>query len=276
MRTAPQPRDTRSKSLRIASLAGFFLLCAAAPPALAEDPATAPFPPAISPPPASDPEHPGLAPDAELLLRRTSDVLAAAKTLTLDVEMLREVRLGDGQVTTLASSTALAMRRPDGMRADIRGDATIADVIYDGKRLVVHAVAQRAYAEMPAPGTIDELLPVLQDKLGLPIDVGELLVKDPYSQLAADTSGQVVSPTVINGVAAWHMVLRSNGEPWEFWVRQDETGLPIMASVVRDGLRILYRFDDWRIDPKIDASLFTFGPSQGESQIPFVFRKDTP
>ncbi len=223
-------------------------------------------------PPAAAPD--ALSADAEALLRHSSQVLAAAKSMTLDVATLREVRLEDGRIVTLSSSSALAMRRPNGMRAEIRGEATLSDIIYDGTRVVVHAVAQNAYAEEPAPNRIDELLPILQDKMGLPIDVGDLFVTDPYSKLAADTSGEVVSAVSVDGVPAWHMVLRSGDVNWEYWVRQDGTALPIMASVIRDGLRTLYRFDDWRLDPVLDANLFQYKPGPGVIRVPFVFRKE--
>jgi hypothetical protein len=64
--------------------------------------------------------------DAELLLRRSARTLSEARSLALDLDFLREVRLDDGRVVSLASSTGIAMRRPDGLRAEIRGDATIA------------------------------------------------------------------------------------------------------------------------------------------------------
>lgn len=244
-------------------LAAFLTLCGPALGAWAQDSS-----------PSAGPNN--LSDDVRALLQRTSDVLAEAKTLTVDVETLREVRLEDGQIASLASDTALAMQRPNGLRADIRGEATLSDIIFDGSRVVVHAVPQQAYAEEPVSGGIDQVLPILQDKLGLPIDVGDLLTMNPFSHLTADTVGEVVAAVDIGGVPTWHMVLRSGNVPWEFWVRQDGTALPVMASVVRDGLRTLYKFDEWRLDPKIDPSLFRFTPPPGVIRVPFVFRKETP
>ena len=265
------PNDNRTRAVRgwraarSMWLAGLLAVCGPAFPARADDP-----------PPARPDPPPTLSPYATALLRRTSEVLAATKSMTMDIEILREVRADDGRVVTLSSSNAIAMRRPNGLRVDIRGEATLTDVVYDGTRVVVHAVAQNAYAEQPAPNRIDELLSVLENKLGMPIDVGDLLVTDPFAKLAADTTGVVVSTAAVSGVPAWHMVLRSGDVPWEFWVRQDATALPIMASVVRDGLRTQYRFDDWRLDPVLDASLFRFTPPAGVIRVPFVFRKVAP
>jgi hypothetical protein len=147
-------------------------------------------------------------------------------------------------------------------------------VIYDGYRMVVHALPQGAWSKIEAPPSLDGVLSTLQERLGLPIDVGDLFVTDPYAKLVDDTTGEVVSPTEINGVPSWHLLLRSGDVPWEFWVRRDATALPVMASVVRSERRAIYRFDEWRLNPAIDSALFRFRPPPGAVQVPMVARRE--
>jgi len=217
-----------------------------------------------------------LSPEAARLLRRMADTLAAARSLTVEVDTLREVPLADGRIVTLGASSQVALRRPDRLRADVRGDATLADIHYDGRRVVVHAVAQNAWAETAAPPDIDSAIALLRDRLGLPLEVGSLLVADPYARLAEGTTGEVVSDSVIDGIPVDHLVLQSGPIAWEIWLADTELGLPVLASVRRDGNRMLLRFVSWRIDPRLPDARFSFAPPRGARQVPFVFRQEGP
>ena len=218
----------------------------------------------------------GLAPEAEALLHRMSDTLARAPALAVDCTSLREVRLADGRVATLISDLTLALRRPDRLRADLRGDAVQADVYYDGRQVALHAVTQGAFARMEAPPTIDGLTVLLQERLRLPLDIGLLLGADPFGKLAEGTTGTVVSPSEVSGRPVWHLLLRSGAVEWELWLEQAETALPLLAAVRRDGLRTVMRFDEWRLGPQIADSLFRFTPPPGAREIPFVIQGGQP
>ncbi|PZR08108.1 MAG: hypothetical protein DI532_22585 [Azospirillum brasilense] len=218
----------------------------------------------------------GLAQEAEALLRRMSESLSRAATLAVDCTSLREVRLADGRVATLISDLTLALHRPNRLRADLRGDAVLADVYYDGRQVAVHAVAQGAFARMDAPPTIDGLTTLLQERLRLPLDIGLLLGTDPYARLAEGASGAVVSPSEVSGRPVWHLLLRSGEVDWEIWLDQAPAALPLLAAVRRGGLRTVMRFDEWRLGPQIADSLFRFTPPPGAREIPFVIQGGQP
>ncbi|MCG7360398.1 DUF2092 domain-containing protein [Roseomonas sp. ACRSG] len=237
-----------------------------------------PAPPAASPAPvlpAPAPASPaGLSDEADQLLRAMSRGLAAAPSLAVELTVLREVALADGRTASLLSDITLAIRRPDRLRADIRGDAVLADVYYDGRKVTVHAIPQQVFAEEPAPASLDQAVPLLEDQLGVPLELGTLLVSDPYARLAPGTSGEVVSSTEISGHPAWHLILQSGPVAWELWVAQADLPLPLMVSVNRDGRRTLLRFDAWRIGPSIDESFFSFRQPPGTRPVPFARRQD--
>jgi len=219
-----------------------------------------------------------LSEEADQLLRQMSAALAGAPSLALDVTSLREVQLADGRAASLLTDMTIAIRRPDRLRADIRGDAVLADVYYDGRRVTVHAIPQQSYAQADAPPSIDGALALLQERLGVPLELGALLVADPHARLAPGTTGDVVSTTDVSGRSAWHLVLQSGPVAWELWLDRSGLPLPLLASVVRDGRRLLLRFDAWRVGPTIADRLFQFTPPPGARPIPFAARQagDTP
>lgn len=217
-----------------------------------------------------------LGPEATALLRRMSGTLSRSSTLAVDCTSLHEVSLADGQTATLISDLTVALRRPDRLRADIRGDAVLADIYYDGRQVIVHAVPQHAFARMDAPPTLDGLTALLQDRLRVPLDIGLLLGADPYSRLADGTVGTVVSPSEVSGHPVWHLLLRSGPVDWEIWLEQAETALPLLAVVRRNGLRHVMRFDEWRLNPRIADSMFRFKPQLGLREIPFMIQETSP
>ena len=123
---------------------------------------------------------------------------------------------------------------------------------------------------MEAPPTLDGLVTLLQERLRLPLEIGLLLGADPYARLTEGTEGALLSPSEVSGRPVWHLLLRSGAVEWEIWLEQAATGLPLLASVRRDGLRTLMRFDEWRLGPHIADSLFRFNPPPGLREIPFV------
>ncbi|WP_424812587.1 DUF2092 domain-containing protein [Roseococcus sp. YIM B11640] len=215
-----------------------------------------------------------LSSDADALLRRLSDTLARAPSLTVDINTAREVRLEDGRVATLLAEAGIAIRRPDRLRADIRGDAVVANVFYDGRQVAIEAPLNNAYARAEAPNTLDATLIMLANRLGVPLEVGNLLFSNPYSRLAPDTVGEVVPSFTVAGRPAVHLIMQSGPVAWELWLEDSELALPLLASIRRGAYRTLVRFDAWRLGPQIPDQLFTFVPPPTARQIPMATRPE--
>lgn len=213
--------------------------------------------------------------EADALLRRLSDTLGRAPSLAVDLGVLREVRMEDGRTVTLTSEVGIALRRPDRLRADIRGDAVVTDVYYDGRTITLHAPLNAAYAQIDAPPTIDGALTMLADRLGVPLEVGNLLVSDPHSRLAPATTGEVVPSFTVSGRPAFHLIMQSGDVSWELWLEQSELALPLLAVIRRGGFRTLMRFNDWRLGASIEDRLFAFTPPPGTRRLPLALRTET-
>lgn len=215
-----------------------------------------------------------LTPGADGLLRRLSDTLARAPSLAVDLGVLREVQLEDGRTATLLSDVGIALRRPNRLRADIRGDAVVANIFYDGRAVTIDAPLENAYAQAEAPPDIDGALTLLADRLGVPLEVGNLLVANPHGRLTPGTVGEAVPSAPVAGRPAVHLIMRSGEVSWEMWLEDSELALPLLAVIRRDGFRTLLRFNDWRLGPQIEDRLFSFVPPRNAQRLPLATRTE--
>ena len=56
-------------------------------------------------------------------------------------------------------------------------------MVFDGKTLTLLGKNANLYAQVDAPGTIDQLVDVLRDKYHRPVPAADLLMSDPYKEL---------------------------------------------------------------------------------------------
>ncbi len=211
-----------------------------------------------------------LSPHADSILRRVGTTLSQTHSLAFNVDVLREVQMADGRRVNLVSHDTVAIRRPDRLRADLRGDANVSNIYYDGKRVVVEELTSNLYAAVNAPPDINGTIDMLQDRLGVPLTIGALLRTDAHRRITENTTGDVVASSILDGRPVDHLLMTSGALTWELWVTQGEHGLPLMLVTNRDGLRTVYKFSDWRLNPAIREDVFHYTPRRGAHEIPFV------
>ena len=214
-------------------------------------------------------------PQALDVLRRLSATLAQARALTFRSVSTVEVPAQTGQSITLFSTLDVALKRPDRLRAQVRGEAPHFDFYFDGTTASAYAPATNVYSTIQAPPTIDAMLPALEEKTGIRIVSAPLLVSDPYAMLTRDLiSGVVVGATVVNGRPCEHLAFRSPGINWEIWVESDQRSLPRRVAVTftdRPNFpRVLVEFLSWNLHPWLKADDFAFRKPAGAREIPFL------
>jgi hypothetical protein len=107
-----------------------------------------------------------------------SDYLAAQKAISFDYDSNLEIVSTQQQKIGLASSGTLTLNRPDKLHATRTGGFANVEMVFDGKTLTLLGKNAKLYAQVEAPGTIDQLVDVLRDKYHRPVpaaeDVGSL------------------------------------------------------------------------------------------------------
>jgi hypothetical protein len=217
----------------------------------------------------------GIEPQALEILKRMSTTLGAAKAFTFHARSVIEVPIRTGQFITLFSSAEVSLKRPDKLRARLRGEAPHFDFYFDGTTASAFAPKDKVYSATKAPPTIDTMLPELQQETGVRFVSSPLLFSDPYEVLTRKLiSGVVVGSTAVHGIPCYHLAFRSPGVNWEIWIEAGKRALPWRLAVTftdrTNFPRTLVEFTRWNLHPWLNSRHFAFSKPAGGREIPFV------
>lgn len=218
--------------------------------------------------------HEGIDPQAEEIALAMCDALKAAKRYSFKTESSTDVRVADGSLVTIESNAEIAVRRPDGlrvMRESVKGRRLFQ---YDGRTVNLTDVGRNLYAGSDAPGTIDETLDAIEEKLGIVIPLADLVCDDPYpsfSDLADRGAWLGVHP--VRGKPCDLLLFSNEILEWQVWVSQEEPRVPLKLAihyVTEPGVpRFVAHMYDWNLAADVPDSAFAFSPPAGASRIEF-------
>jgi hypothetical protein len=218
---------------------------------------------------------PAIDPNALAELRRMSDTLGRAGSLTCRTRVAMEIPAPNDQSLTLFPEGRMALRRPDKLRVRYAGDAPPFDLFYDGSSVTLFAPHAKVFSTVKAPPTLDAMLPGLHRETGLRLPGLPLLRQDPYSVLVRDLQGAVlVGPSTIDRVPCRHLAFRRPGVNWEIWIESGPRALPrrlVATFTDRPGRpRTIVGFSDWNLHPWLPDALFRFRKPAGTTEIPLA------
>jgi len=200
--------------------------------------------------------------DAHRLFKSMSDYLAAQKAISFNFDSTLEVVTKDNQKIGLASSGTLTLNRPDKIHATRTGGFANVELNFDGKTLTLLGKNANKYAQVAAPGTIDQLVDTLRYKYGRPVPAADLLMSDAYSQLmpqVVDTKD--LGSGVIGGVECDHLAFRTKDVDWQIWIAQGGRPYPcryvITSTKVSGSPQYTIDVRDWKTGMEVVPELFT-------------------
>jgi hypothetical protein len=164
---------------------------------------------------------------AKTLLKAMSDYLGAQKSLSFDYDASLEIVSTQQQKIALVSSGTVTLNRPDKLHATRTGGFANVEMVFDGKTLTLLGKNTNQYAEIEAPGTIDQLVDVLRDKYHRPVPAADLLMADPYKELMPQVNDvKDLGSGVIHGVECDHLAFRTKEVDWQIWIAQGARPYP--------------------------------------------------
>jgi len=170
--------------------------------------------------------------DARRLLKTMSDYLAAQKAISFDFDSNLEVVSTEQQKIALASSGNLTLQRPDKFHVTRTGGFEHVEMVFDGKMLTLLGKNANKYAQVEAPGTIDQLVDVLRDKYHRPIPAADLLMSNPYNELMPEVVDvKDLGSGVIHGVECDHLAFRTQEVDWQIWIAQGARPYPCRYAI---------------------------------------------
>jgi hypothetical protein len=164
---------------------------------------------------------------AKSLLKAMSDYLGEQKAISFDYDTNLEIVSTQQQKIGLASSGSLTLNRPDKLHATRMGGFANLEMVFDGKTLTLLGKNANLYAQVDAPGTIDQLVDVLRDKYHRPVPAADLLMSDPYKELMPLVMDvKDLGSGVIRGVECDHLAFRTKEVDWQIWIAQGARPYP--------------------------------------------------
>jgi hypothetical protein len=214
-------------------------------------------------------------PEALKLLRRSTDYLASLKQFSLDNDMSIEAVLSTGQKLQLGHRVALAVQRPNRMRAQRVGELLSQDFYYDGKTLSLSLPEQKFYASAPVPATIDGMLDTARDKLDVVAPGADLVYANAYQRLTEGLSDAfIVGKAYVAGTRCDHLAFRNNEVDWQIWIQDGDVPLPRKYVITSKRMPASPQFEsvlfNWNLAPNVSEATFTFTPPSGAQRIDFL------
>ena len=212
--------------------------------------------------------------DAKRLFKAMSDYLAAQKAISFDYDVNLELVSRQQQKIALVSSGTMTLNRPDKFHMTRTGGFANAEMVFDGKTLTLLGKNTNLYAQVEAPGTIDQLVDVLRDKYHRPVPAADLLMSDPYKELMPEVNdAKDLGSGVIHGVECDHLAFRTKEVDWQIWIAQGARPYPcryvITSKKVTGWPQYTLDIWGWKAGAEVASDAFKL-------EIPAVAKKLTP
>ncbi len=219
----------------------------------------------------------GLDPEAQRLLKASTDFLASQQRFSADSRNTLEVVLKSGQKIEFNHTARMSVQRPNKLRAERSGDLVRQLFVYDGKTLTLFNPEDKAFAQVAAPDTLEGMLEFARTQLDIVAPAGDLLDKNAYGILMDGvTDGFVVGKAVIEGVRCDHLAFRAPHVDWQIWVQEGAQPLPRRLVITTRDLPNAPQFavtmTKWNLKPTFDAQTFKFTPAAGATKVDFLPR----
>jgi hypothetical protein len=220
--------------------------------------------------PAAPRAQVGIDADARTVLAAVSEHLAGLRSFSVDYAAVDEVVTTDGQRLQFLHSGSLTAQRPDRLHAVRRGAAGTAELVLDGRGLVMFGRDANAYLRLPATNIATAVEAVR--RLGFDAPGGDLLADRPLDAATTDiVSGTHVGMTFIDGVEVHHLAIRGAEVDWQLWVTAGDRPLPlryvIVSKTVAGAPQYTLQLRNWNLAPPGDPARFHFAPPAGARQL---------
>jgi len=200
--------------------------------------------------------------NAKRLVKAMSDYLASQGEISFDFETNLEIVTKQNQKVGLASSGSVTLDRPGRIRATRKGGFANVEFVSDGKTMTLVGKDRNVYAQVEAPGTIDQLVDVLRDKYHRPVPAADLLMSNVYDQLMPEVvDAKDLGSGVIGGIECDHLAFRTKDVDWQIWMTQGDSPRPcryvITSTQVAGAPQYTIDIKSWKTGAAVASERFS-------------------
>jgi len=217
--------------------------------------------------------------DAGKVLKAMSDYLTAQKSISLSFDSDIEVLTPELQKIQFTSSSQALLNRPDKLRVTRTGGYTDVELVFDGKTATLLGKHVNAYAQVEAPGTVDQLIDRIRDESNVSMPGADLLLARVYDELTTDViDAKHVGQGVIDGVECDHLAFRGPETDWQIWVETGARPIPrkyvITSKTMTGAPQYTVRVKEWKSDAPASADAFAFKAPADAKKVEFAALHD--
>src|SRR3954451_18147349 len=203
--------------------------------------------------------------DAAKVLKAMTDYTAEQKSISATFDSDIEIVTPEFQKIQFTSSGQLKLSRPDKLRIRRTGGYADVELIYDGKMLSLYGNNAKSYVQADAPGTVDQVIDMVQAKTGAAMPGTDLLLTKSYDELMTNViEGWHIGLGVVDRVECEHLAFRGSDTDWQIWIETGARPVPrkyvITNRTVTGAPQYTLRIKDWKTDAIADADAFVFKP----------------
>ena len=211
-------------------------------------------------------------PRAITALKKMSDALSSAKSLSFISTAMTPVRVPSGGWIHVFSTAKVDLKRPSHLFIETGGDAFAQGIYFDGNTFSVIARDSKFYSQEPMPGSVDNMLDQAASKAGYTFPFSDVLLSNPYDSWSKDLeSARYIGQSTRGKEKLQHFAFAAKSVDWEVWTDQ-KTHLPRMVFVKYVGAErsptVLIEFNRWKRNPDIADSRFAFHAPADAKKLP--------
>ena len=204
------------------------------------------------------------------ILKAMTDYVSGQKSLSITFDSDIEVITPSLQKIQFTTSGQVQLSRPDKLRVTRTGGYTDVEIVFDGKTLTINNKDANGFAQVEAPGSVDQLIDALRDKYGMTAPGADLLLANAFDVMTADViEAAHIGKGVIDGVECDHLAFRNEDTDWQIWIEPGARPIPrkyvITSKAVAAAPQYTLRIKEWRTEIAADA--FAFKPTQGAKKV---------
>lgn len=207
-------------------------------------------------------------------LEKSRAYLRTLKSFEARVEAVSEEVLDDGEKLEFLNRVRYEYRAPNKLFADWQTDRTARTLFFDGKTATVYAPRAGVYAQVPATGSVADMLRNAAEKQGIIFPLPDLFYW--ATQGSPDYKVDIaryIGPARLAGVDTNQYFFRQGNIDWQVWIETGDRPVPRKFVITdrSDPERSSFRaMVGWNPDVVLDDGRFTFQPPKGVEQIKFV------
>lgn len=210
--------------------------------------------------------------NAKAVLKAMSDYVGRQQTIELSFDSDIEVITPQLEKIQFTNSGGALLNRPNQLRAHRIGGYADVAMVFDGKTVSIVARHLNGYAQLAAPGSVDQLFEALRAGHGISMPFADLLLSNSYEALVAGVmEAKHIGRGVIDGRECEHLAFRNFDTDWQLWVEVGDKPIPrkmvITSKTLNSAPQYTLRVKTWNTDVRPASDAFVFVPTANAQRL---------